>query len=99
MSSGINNKINEFLCTPKNVKKRRNKRLEKCYGHVNTATAINKTSFHLARKAQKLNVIEARSCKAALFCHSMNRTSLFTSAATPTCNTTLESSLLSDYQL
>ena len=43
MGSGINNKINEFLCKSKNVKKRRNKRLEKCYGHVNIATA-----FHFA---------------------------------------------------
>ena len=39
MGSGINNKINEFICNPKNVKKRRNTRLEKCYGHVNIATA------------------------------------------------------------
>ena len=39
MGSGINNKINEFLCKPKNVKKRRNPRLEKCYSHVNIATA------------------------------------------------------------
>ena len=40
MGSGINNRINEILCNPKNVKKRRNTRLEKCYGHVNIATAI-----------------------------------------------------------
>ena len=40
MVSGINNKINEFLSNPKNVKKRRNTRLEKCYGHVNIATAF-----------------------------------------------------------
>ena len=40
MGSGINNKTNEFLCKPKNVKKRRNTRLEKCYGHVNIATAF-----------------------------------------------------------
>ena len=39
MGSGINNKINEFLCNPINVKQRRNTRLEKCYGHVNIATA------------------------------------------------------------
>ena len=39
MGSGINNKINEFLCNSKNVRKRRNTRLEKCYGHVNIATA------------------------------------------------------------
>ena len=41
MGSGINNKINEILCNPKNVKKRRNTRLEKCCGHVNIATAYN----------------------------------------------------------
>ena len=48
MSSGINNKIYEFLCNSKNVKNRKNTRLEKCYGHVNIATAINKTyhGFH-----------------------------------------------------
>ena len=40
MGSGINNKINKFLCNLKNVKKRRNTRLEKCYGHVNIATAF-----------------------------------------------------------
>ena len=40
MGSGINYKINEFLCNSKNVKKRRNTRLEKCYGHVNIATAF-----------------------------------------------------------
>ena len=44
MGSGINNKINEFLCNPKNVKKRRNTRLEKCYGHVNIVTAFVKES-------------------------------------------------------
>ena len=43
MGSGIDNKINEFLCNPNNVKKRINTRLEKCYGHVNIATAIMKT--------------------------------------------------------
>ena len=43
MDSGINSKINKFLCNPKNVKKRRNTRLEKCYGHVDIATAITKT--------------------------------------------------------
>ena len=42
MGSGINYKINEFICNPKNVKKRRNTRLEKCYGHVNIATAFKK---------------------------------------------------------
>ena len=36
MGSGINNKINEFLCNPKNVKKRN----EKWYGHVNIASAF-----------------------------------------------------------
>ena len=41
MGSGINNKINEFLCNSKNVKKR-STRLEKCYGHVNIATAFRK---------------------------------------------------------
>ena len=40
MGSAINNKINKFLCNPKNVRKRRNTRLEKCYGHVNIATAL-----------------------------------------------------------
>ena len=45
MGSGINNKINEFLCNPKNVKKRRNAKLEKCYGHVNIATAIKYTEI------------------------------------------------------
>ena len=46
MGSGINNKINEFICNPKNVKKRRNTRLEKCYGQVNIATAfINCETF------------------------------------------------------
>ena len=45
MGSGINNKMNEFLCNPKNVKKRRNTRLEKCYGHVNIATAVLKMDF------------------------------------------------------
>ena len=40
MGSGINNKINEFLCKTKNVKKRRNTRLEKCYGQVNIASAF-----------------------------------------------------------
>ena len=39
MGSEINNKIYKFLCNSKNVKKRRNTRLEKCYGHVNIATA------------------------------------------------------------
>ena len=43
MGSEINYKINEFLCNSKNVKKRRNTRLEKCYGHVNIATAILKS--------------------------------------------------------
>ena len=42
MGSGINNKIYEFLCNSKNVKKR-NTRLEKCYGHVNIATAFLET--------------------------------------------------------
>ena len=42
MGSGINNKIKRFICNPKNVKKR-NTRLEKCYGHVNIATAYLKT--------------------------------------------------------
>ena len=45
MSSGINNKINEILCNPKYVKKRRNTRLEKCYGHVNIATAFKNEIF------------------------------------------------------
>ena len=45
MGSGINNKINEFLCNPKNVTKRRNTRLEKCYGHVNIATAYKKSHY------------------------------------------------------
>ena len=42
MGSGINNKINEFLCNSKNVKKKKkhDKRLKKCYGHVNIATAF-----------------------------------------------------------
>ena len=39
MGSGINNKINEFLCNPKNVKKRRSTRIEKCYGLIDIATA------------------------------------------------------------
>ena len=39
MGSGFNNKINE-LCKPKDVKKRRNTRLEKCYVHINIATAL-----------------------------------------------------------
>ena len=43
MGSGINNEINEFLCNPKTVKKRRNTRREKCYGRVNIATALNLT--------------------------------------------------------
>ena len=47
MGSGINNKINEFLCNPKNFKKRRNTRLEKCYGHVNIATAFLKCVLHI----------------------------------------------------
>ena len=42
MGSGINNKINESLFNPKNVKNRRNTRLKKCYGHVNIATAFTK---------------------------------------------------------
>ena len=50
MGSGINNKINKFLCNLKNVKKRRNTRLEKCYGHVNIATAFNNT-IHCVLKA------------------------------------------------
>ena len=45
MGSGINNKINEFLCNPKNVKKKRNTRLEKCYGLVNIATAYKITQI------------------------------------------------------
>ena len=45
MGSGINNKINEFLFNPKNVKIRRNTRLEKCYGHVNIATSFKVTSL------------------------------------------------------
>ena len=44
MGLGINNKINEFLCNPKNVKKR-NTRLEKCYGHVNIATAKKNVKY------------------------------------------------------
>ena len=40
MGSGINNKINKFFCNPKNVKKRTNTILEKCYGQVNIATAF-----------------------------------------------------------
>ena len=47
MGSGINNKINEFLCNPKNVKKRRNTRLEKCYGDVNIATAFSICRSHI----------------------------------------------------
>ena len=50
MGSGINNKINEFICNPKNVKKRRNTRLEKCYDHVNIATAFYKNRFWLGQK-------------------------------------------------
>ena len=38
MGSGINNKTNEVLC--KNVKKRRNMRLEKYYDRMNIATAF-----------------------------------------------------------
>ena len=52
MGSGIINKINEFLCNPKNVKKTRNTRLEKCYGHVNIATAFFLLTFRLAIDAR-----------------------------------------------
>ena len=45
MGPGIDNKIDEILCNPKNVKKTRNTRLEKCYGHVNIATAFLKSIF------------------------------------------------------
>ena len=55
MGSGITYKINEFLCNSKNVKKKRNTRLEKCYGHVNIATAkkslpSNYEAIYLAKK-------------------------------------------------
>ena len=46
MGLGIDNKINEFLCNPKNVKKRRNTRLEKCYGHVNIAIAFSNIGIY-----------------------------------------------------
>ena len=56
MGLGINIKINEFLCNPKNVKKRRNTRLEKCYGHVNIATAFFKI---LQRKSEHTDLMQA----------------------------------------
>ena len=58
MGSGIYNKINEFLCNPKNVKKRRNMRLEKCYyGHVNIAPAFIKSS-----SPENSFVVDLRDC-------------------------------------
>ena len=51
MSSGIDYKIDEFLCNSKNVKKRRNTRLEKCYGHVNIATAFTKSCCSIQKNA------------------------------------------------
>ena len=47
MGSGINNKINKFFCNPKNVKKRRNTRREKCYGHVYSHCKETKSFFHI----------------------------------------------------
>ena len=61
MGSEINNKINEFICNPKNVKKRRNTRLEKCYGHVNIATANNKS---IQKKYKKITKIHSNKTKA-----------------------------------
>ena len=57
MGSGINNKINEFLCKPKNVRKR-NTRLEKCYGHVNLATTFKKiaSKFKFSGKCYFLKI-------------------------------------------
>ena len=50
MGSGINNKINKFICNPKNVKKRYT-RLEKCYGHVNIATVFINTINYVLKTA------------------------------------------------
>ena len=60
MGSGINNKINEFICNPKNVKKTRNTRLEKCYGHVNIATAFRKTTYPLLFVSLRSNQMQCK---------------------------------------
>ena len=57
-SGNNNNKIIKFLCNPKNVKKRRNTRLVKCYGHVNIAIAIKKTVCVSFTRSPKTVAIE-----------------------------------------
>ena len=49
---------------PKNVKKRKNTRLEKCYGHVNIATA-----FFLSCRIYLSNLLNLQSDQIRLFCH------------------------------
>ena len=53
MGSGINNKVYELLCNPKNGKKRRNMQFEKCYGHVNIATVFYKSTWKVEHMISK----------------------------------------------
>ena len=57
MGSEINNKINEFLCNPKIVKKRGNTRLKKCYGFVNIATAEQETKMRGKLTSEVVDII------------------------------------------
>ena len=65
MGSGINKKFNKFLYNPKNVKKRRNTILEKCYGQVNIATAYFQLTTLRENDKIKTAVFEKKSSQEA----------------------------------